>query len=192
MTACYLVYRTLLLLPGGGVENCYDSRYPTLLKYLLDGHVVFLRAYERQDPPLAVLSLVAFENILCPLGKWHTYHIRTLPLGLAGYILHRVIYNVGRSKAHKIGYAAAYAAMEYEDVTLDCKRLVGRQVKIRNAVAFFKSYVVRCAVMLRGLTFVFHKRIVGGKSFLNGPVEECAQTGEYVYYGIVAFGERTA
>ncbi len=82
VTACYLVYRTLLLLPGGGVENRYDSRYPTLLKYLLDGHVVFLRAYERQDPPLAVLSLVAFENILCPLGKWHTYHIRTLPLGL--------------------------------------------------------------------------------------------------------------
>ena len=121
MAACNLVYRTLLFLPGGGVEYRHYPCYPTLLEYLFDGYVIFLRAYEGQDPALTVLSLVAFKYLFRPLRQRNTYHRRTLPFGLAGYILHRIVYNIRRGQAHEVGNAASDTAMEYEYVALDCE-----------------------------------------------------------------------
>ncbi|WP_289748364.1 WYL domain-containing protein [Paramuribaculum intestinale] len=65
--------------------------------------------------------------------------------------------------------------MEYEDVTLDCKRLVGRQVKIRNAVAFFKSYVAKSWLLS---AFAVNNVLNGNRALQGRVIYEDIPSGE--------------
>ena len=119
VTACYLVYRTLLLLPGGGVENRNDSRYPTLLKYLLDGHVVFLRTDEREQLPFQIIApgVFLYQSLRTCIER-NADDLRTFSFGLLWHIFYGSVDYACRSHSHEVGHTATDKTLKDEDVAL--------------------------------------------------------------------------
>ena len=96
-------------------------------------------------------------------------------LGLVGDVVDLAFDDVGGGESDEVGDAAADAALEDEDVALDCQAGVCREVEVGYMVAFGEGDVVGGSVLLGCDAVVPGEGAVGGFLVFVAPVEEGSQ-----------------
>lgn len=117
MAAGYVADAHFTLGSGERVQHCHGAVNSSALADLLYGFVVLLGGDERQQL-VGRGGRVSFRYRLCSVIQGDDDGLGVFGDGFVGDVLKGSVNHVGLLEVGKVAYAAAYAALEYEDVTL--------------------------------------------------------------------------
>ena len=184
----------LLGLFGAGVHYRDDAVDSCSGEPFTDGDVEFPNAHAGEEV-LRVFAFVAVHDFHCGGSQVDFDYALALFLCLFGDVLDgeavAALDDVGRGEGEKVADAAAYVALEYEDVAGKEQVFIGPQVGFVIAVAFVGGEIDGGAVVLAG-DGEFLEGVVGGVAHVHAPVPVGADGLHVVDDGVLGASERGA
>lgn len=177
-----LVEVALLGLTGSLIQDCDNSVDSGGVEGFLDEVIVFACTDEREQ--VARISLlVALHNLDGGRGEVNLDGARALLLGLARDVGDADavvgVDGVLLCEGEEVATAAAYIALEHEDIPCHLNSWFLAEVTLVEAVTLLGGEVVRCTETLC-LDGVLAERVVGGVAHVDAPAPEgthCAHVG---------------
>lgn len=150
----------LLFFSGKGVDDRYFPVYSGKPQHLLDVVIVFLGTDEGKEA-VSFNVRIALQNLQCSRAQWNPDRDRSPFLGFPGDIFDGSVYHVALFHLEKVANPATDKAVKDEDVTLDFKPRIIRELRRIQKVPFLLCNVEWCPVH-RLSDLIFLERFVGG------------------------------
>ena len=190
MAAGYVADAYFALGTGEGVEHRHGAVDSSTYANLLDGLVVLLGGDERQQL-VGRGGGVSFRYRLCRVIQGYDDGLGVFGDGFVGDVLKGAVNHVGLLEVGKVAYAAAHAALEYEDVPLPRQAGAVGEISLEDGAQFLQRQIYWSSVQVCPYLEVV-KGVLFHQFGFGAPVEERAEFLEEVVDGVLASGARLA